>query len=529
MTYLALSVWWAFVATALLPSLTVTAMQPLTLPDIIITVTESGLLALCVLLTRNAVLRARELYADARSLTWHTDAEELTRVFGEMVPIPRLRRLLSRHPAPHRRQRLLANMDELFLFNAWDAFGIGSCAGLLGLFWMFLIESHGIPSPLLLLAPFLTCVPLVAGALAIGVWRAAFLALMRGRARAPTLPTAAAVTIGGVLGCFLLPVLVFTIAAAGVGGPAAEVLRFGTIGPWAVIVTAAAVCSVLALVLTLITAALLAWIETVARCWLTASLPSRSPPQTAFAVCIAVCAFIALSWLVALLVMGVGTTFVMRDGSMSGPVAVLWVAWIVSQLFPLNLLTWLAVVMLWALPLAAAPWSRPRNTGPWVFLDAAPYQPDARGAAFFLRRAALIGTLGGIIATLSARTLELELPPSWLRGLHDLEQESPRLMIGVLAQGIVGTLTALVTPRLAIPHALFAAFVTGCLFAFSEVLHVYTALDGRTSLSALAAIFPSFIIFSGVAMALVCAGIAGPSAARMRWLFARDRVTKASV
>jgi hypothetical protein len=76
---------------------------------------------------------------------------------------------------------------------------------------------------------------------------------------------------------------------------------------------------------------------------------------------------------------------------------------------------------------------------------------------------------------------------------------------------------------------LFAAFVTGSLFAFGEVLHVHAALDGRTSLGALAAIVPSFVIFNGVAMALVCAGIAGLSASQMRWLLARARMTKESV
>jgi len=53
----------------------------------------------CVLLMRNAVLRARELYADVRSSAWVENTAELKTVL--LRPAPRLagfQQLMSRHP-----------------------------------------------------------------------------------------------------------------------------------------------------------------------------------------------------------------------------------------------------------------------------------------------------------------------------------------------------------------------------------------------------------------------------------------------
>jgi hypothetical protein len=133
-------------------------------------------------------------------------------------------------------------------------------------------------------------------------------------------------------------------------------------------------------------------------------------------------------------------------------------------LFAHKALVWIGVLALWAFPLAAAAARRGAAVPPaWGFLDRG--GPALRRPRIELARAALIGAVGA--AAVLAGTLLLRL------GVHAAVSASRRsqleyrvafyiwtVSLVLLAQGVVAAVTAATIRRLAIPLALFAAFLT---------------------------------------------------------------------
>ncbi|WP_218138004.1 M48 family metallopeptidase [Streptomyces sp. TLI_105] len=87
------------------------------------------LLAVLVTLLKNAVLRSRELYADARVTEWEGSADGLRRLFGA-VPARQDasigRGLLSVHPPLARRARALTDRGVLYEAGFWDMCAVGA-------------------------------------------------------------------------------------------------------------------------------------------------------------------------------------------------------------------------------------------------------------------------------------------------------------------------------------------------------------------------------------------------------------------
>ncbi|MFF8380605.1 M48 family metalloprotease [Streptomyces sp. NPDC015661] len=87
------------------------------------------LLAALVVLLKNAVLRSRELYADARVTEWEGSADGLRRLFGA-APAGEGgktgRGLLSVHPPLARRARALADRGVLYEVGFWDMSAVGA-------------------------------------------------------------------------------------------------------------------------------------------------------------------------------------------------------------------------------------------------------------------------------------------------------------------------------------------------------------------------------------------------------------------
>ena len=539
LAYLTLSIWWAFLATTMLPYAATTVYVALAraqsqyVSDLVVTAAQFGLFALCVLPARNAVLRARELYADARSFAWHQDAVALAGVLGALTPVPRSRRLLSPHPAPSRRQRLIEDTDEMFRFGAWDAFGVGLCAGFAGDAVLFLVmslvgypsEAHGdlVTQGIKAFSGFavsaLILIPMIAGTVAIGTWRAAFLALMRGHGRAPVLSVAAACATGAVMGG-LLPVTTATLLTAAGLGPASDLIASLPISPGLLVILSITLIALFALALTLALAAFLAWVEVSARCWLAASLP-RTTPGAAFILGLASCLAVATLLMTLLPPFAAGVAYAMYQNGHPGLIAILWYAMAAVKLMPFGPIACFGIIALWAFPLSAVAWSARRTDLSWAFLDAVP--SDAAGlptVPFRLRRAMLIGVSGGIAASFASIWTPLPLTAASLHGLplspetaavavHNVAQ----LMTGVAAQGLVAALTVLIIPRLAIPHALCAAFVTGGLFAVGHQLHLLVSSHGRVPFSRIIEVVLPLVLSSGALIALACASIVCLSAA----------------
>src|SRR5262249_16305486 len=137
-TYLALSIWWAFLATGLFPALII-EFPRLAWPEFALSLFNLTLYTLLILLTLTALMRARELYADARSFIWHEDLDGLTTLLHMLKPVPRWRLLFSPHPAPSRRQQLVEKTDEMFRFGTWEAFGVGLASTFMLLPLLFLV------------------------------------------------------------------------------------------------------------------------------------------------------------------------------------------------------------------------------------------------------------------------------------------------------------------------------------------------------------------------------------------------------
>jgi Zn-dependent protease with chaperone function len=190
-TYFALATWQAFVALALVPYLLSLVGQPFTWA---VAVTWRVLLLSALLfLTRNALLRTRELYADARAATWEGHSGALRRVLGALSPRSlapgagaageegpawrrRLRPLLRLHPPPEERRQALDDPRRLFRLGFWEACGAGIATTVAAPHVATLLRSAGLAGAGVASAAVgaaLLFAPLAAGVLALRAWRVA--------------------------------------------------------------------------------------------------------------------------------------------------------------------------------------------------------------------------------------------------------------------------------------------------------------------------------------------------------------------
>ena len=87
---------------------------------------------LIVLVTLAAVLRARELFADARCAAWQGDPSALARVLSRLKDGPTGSGWLAMHPAPAERRAALEEPRRLFATHRTDAFAVGVIAAAIG-------------------------------------------------------------------------------------------------------------------------------------------------------------------------------------------------------------------------------------------------------------------------------------------------------------------------------------------------------------------------------------------------------------
>ena len=212
-TFYTVTVWWTFVAVALAPVVVVLAISD---PQYVLRLGwRTALLSGLVLLVRNAVLRAREAFADARAAEWGA-GRDLYRLL-ESQPTTRGRRhdVLRLHPSPDTRRGLLADPDGLFRTDLFVALAAGVAAGTA---FDSLGAILGLVAPqwvALWLAGLLVAV-LLAAVMCVATWRTG----LRSVVRATHVPTAAPLTLGVGVGLAAGPILSFQAAAGGLGdGP----------------------------------------------------------------------------------------------------------------------------------------------------------------------------------------------------------------------------------------------------------------------------------------------------------------------
>jgi Zn-dependent protease with chaperone function len=179
-TYLTLSTWYAFLVVALLPFVITLLDQRQLLVEVS---WRTAVLAALVFLTRNAVLRSREVYADLRASVPDGRDGALRRV---LVALPAqsgrlVDRLRSVHPLPAQRVAVLDDTRPLFPLGAVAAFAAGLAATIAFDSVAQLLSTY-IDEPFdLRFVAALVLVPLAAGVVGVAIWREAFAAHAVGR------------------------------------------------------------------------------------------------------------------------------------------------------------------------------------------------------------------------------------------------------------------------------------------------------------------------------------------------------------
>lgn len=206
-TYFALAVTAAFFTLAFAPFVLILLVEA----DMVFALNalwRGAALALLVYLTCNAILRAREYYADQRAALWDGDDANIARVIAGMSQKTRrgwLRWHLT-HPDPHERLHVLQSPWRLFHAGFWEAAGVGLAIG--AAFanvaaWLAL----ALPAKQELLTYPLAALifgPLLAAILGADAWRAAFRQLISGRAWREFMIFALGAGLGLFAGRFLL-------------------------------------------------------------------------------------------------------------------------------------------------------------------------------------------------------------------------------------------------------------------------------------------------------------------------------------
>lgn len=221
-TYLALSLWQAFVLLGLVP-LSGTLISA---PSVADAAQEGWILAwrivaltALVYLVRNAVLRSRETYADLRAAQSEGSTQTMDRVLGATHEetrsgLGRWRDTFALHPSRAARRQALRDTRPLFRVGVGEAIATGLAAGIAYPIVVSLIELilTGVPTDVrswtsgefggALVSAMLSL--LVAGVVGVGLWRATFAAVIEGgrTASVPAISVAlgAGLIVGGWVG-----------------------------------------------------------------------------------------------------------------------------------------------------------------------------------------------------------------------------------------------------------------------------------------------------------------------------------------
>ncbi|MCO6003550.1 M48 family metalloprotease [Actinoallomurus purpureus] len=252
-TYLTMSIWWSFVAVALVPMVAVTLdpwllrsplrwrdpgiASPITLAVALLLLTGLGYL------TRNAILRVREIHADARVAAdagaRHGGA--LRDVVQALRPTARWSALTGTHPTRERRLRALTDPGDTLTPKSWPLFVAGMATAMIAVNLRYVV-SLAVPTPAVtgFVATGMVCVPGLTGPLVVAIWRTT--ARLDSRLALRALVPMPVVLVGGfLLGEQLAWLSVYTqwtqLASAGVWQPLVEalLLLIGTlvIAAWA--------------------------------------------------------------------------------------------------------------------------------------------------------------------------------------------------------------------------------------------------------------------------------------------------------
>ncbi|WP_433518828.1 M48 family metalloprotease [Nonomuraea sp. CA-143628] len=480
-TYLTVAFWRAFVIVALVPVTVSLADEP---DGASLGVVWRLLFLLAVVyLTRNAVLRSRETYADVRAAMWEGGAGGLEAVLSgrqhDDPPSGGSRHkpflwggLVRRHFEPQVRLRLLRDPEAVFAPGFWESFGAGLATtivygNLATLLWLAAPRLDALVNRWLSALLF---APLAMGVVAVAVWRWSAYRAVRGRARSRLAYVGLGLGLGLVLGQPLSAASAITGSWSGTGDVTPLL--------WLVSAAVTVACACL----------IVRWIATTAAAWL--PVIGRAPIGVAVVPIVVAASCLFACWFgVQLLTLEVpdlsqlpagdylqasglnGTATVDRAGP--------WWLWLalnhpLSQYFSRQVVIAAALVGVWAVPLAAWLVRPPAHGCPsWLTRLTRPPLVLTRPAAA-VRLAVLTG-VGAAVAyaasLLAIRFLAHQAYTPAQRALPGFAllfnhwQVSLAILLQAVAATIVACVITLRRQRFAVVLGMMAAFLTGAIGA----------------------------------------------------------------
>jgi Zn-dependent protease with chaperone function len=462
-----------------------------------------------VYLTRNSVLRSRELYADARAdMLGEKHALETV-----LAALPNqqgnILQSMKVHPAPSERRRMLFSSEGLFQPNFWIAVAAGMAFSIMKGNIKLLYSGAGVSLLAQSIISALLFALLVVGILGLGIWRAAFAKLILGNISIGKGRLAFGITLGILVDYFMRQTN--------------TVLKIFLILFWSGI-------------LFLALYALFHWIASTAESWLEVAASLSSPRRIylmnlAFAVIISSTVF---TWL--LMNLGVIET--------TSPTDLLQAAGLIFLVFGTlfvsvtNPFVWLALASLWAVPMAAWFWRKQAmfvKTASWAYLDSPQLeelQPHSIASSWQPGFAIQIGIKLGILYCGILLIIRILVRVSGLGDVingndsYQLAYIYVWVVLAVLMQIGAAVVVSGKVKKISWAHGLFAAFVGGCVMTIG-ILAINTLLrimDGKiVSIAVGGGLEPALVwqVFSqvinfGTFFALIPAIVASTRAERKR-------------
>jgi Zn-dependent protease with chaperone function len=466
LTYATVALWYAFLLVGVVPFLVTIADEG---AEFVLSLLWRVLaLALLVYLTRNAVLRAREVYADVRASVPDGPQGALRRILGGLPErsTSMWRRLWRVHPDPRQRLASVNDPRRLFPLGLLVTFGVG-IASTIAYTSVSLLISQFVSDPITIhLLAAGVFAPLAMAAIGVGVWRGTWSALAEGARPPSTWPYALALAAGLLIG----PELALDRIARTDDN---ETLLGNSLGTGALWIAALVIGLVL----------ILAWVGASAETWLKALAGTRRP---------ALAAALGLVFASLMVAFFIGVFYSIYDtrpvlwisrSAAAGDHAqisdLVWVGpkWLyqfVNDAYTLIVLThpivFIALVAVWLYPFAAWLWRRTeRGEASWAFLE-----PGGRLRIPLLERRSLdpwlVGALAGLVCLGALLVLRLGL-----RASVDAETRAEDLFLFgffhlqiVLALVFQGAAAVIATMRgrardLPLVAGMAAAFTTGVI------------------------------------------------------------------
>ncbi len=499
-TYFTVAIGWAFVLVALVPWIIYRLFPPWKIEDIFNEGWRILILTGLIYLTRNAILRTREVYADVRASVWDEPPGALSRVLSTL-PRPRgghWLHLLQVHPDPKWRRQALDDTSGLFRQNFWDVFVTGVVTASVISDIQFLLSfpfagGIGNASGGVLGSGFIFAF-LVAGIVGLGTWRATFANQVRGLTPTGTL----LLSLGLGMGLLFGQTLSLTVYEVGndplVGDGYFTDVPSLTGLTWSSFMSQMGSIIFWSIVLIIMLWFFFKWVVACAIPWLKLASSHVSLRRIYWLALVveSIVLFILFSqlYVVRQIAQFAGDTSdpLMRDfysminlpDSVRGFAAGIFV---ILELMS-DPLVLIALISLWAYPLAAWLW-RKRSAriadSPWAFLDPSFHastmlsrlkdaqergeeDPSAHprlpvslpDKALFRPGLALgMGITGGLVFC--------GILVYFLNGIKlDLSIDKV-IMLAVLVQVIIAAIMAGAVRQLSVVHGLFAAFVAGCI------------------------------------------------------------------